>query len=325
MTTAKVLSFDAPYKISIQSHALKTLQQNQLLIKNLYSAISAGTELLVYRGNVPHTIPLDATLSHLSQPIRYPLSYGYASVGYVEAVGDAIDPQYIDQLVFSFSPHGSYTITTSEQIQLLPKDIAPEQATLLASMETALSVVMDAKPVIAERVAVFGLGTVGLLVSWLLSQFPVAGISLFDPLQARLERAHNLIGQATQLSDKFDLAFDLSAQASTLNQIIPNMQYDGRILVGSWYGNQSAHIQLGDYFHRNHIQLMSSQVSHIAPDLRGRFDRQRRLDSALRLLQECPWQQLVSHVVPLEACPTLYHRLDQTPQDYGQVLIRYEH
>ncbi len=324
MKIAKVLSFDAPYHISIQTHPLKAPEQNHLLIKNLYSAISAGTELLVYRGEVPDNIPLDATLSHLSQPISYPLSYGYASVGYVEAVGSGVDTECVGRPVFSFSPHASHVMTTLEQIQFLPTDIELKQAALLASMETALSVVMDAKPVIAERVAVFGLGTVGLLVSWLLSQFPLTSLSVSDPIESRLTRAQQIIPTPTNMTDNFDLAIDLSGQATTLNQIIPQMHYDGRILVGSWYGNQASNIQLGDYFHRNRIQLMSSQVSHIAPNLRGRFDRRRRLDSALQLLENFPWQQLISHLIPLEECAALYAKLNQAPQSYGQVLISYE-
>ncbi|HRF49859.1 MAG TPA: hypothetical protein PLC98_19675, partial [Anaerolineales bacterium] len=47
------------------------------------SAISPGTEMLVYRGEFPAELALDATLTALGGGFRYPVRYGYACVGRV--------------------------------------------------------------------------------------------------------------------------------------------------------------------------------------------------------------------------------------------------
>src|SRR5207237_9606138 len=53
-------------------------------------------------------------------------------------------------------------------VRRLPASAAPEQGVFLANLETAINVVLDAKPRLGEVVAVFGQGVVGLLVTQLL-------------------------------------------------------------------------------------------------------------------------------------------------------------
>lgn len=48
-------------------------------------------------------------------------------------------------------------------------------------METAVTLLMDGQPLIAERVAIFGQGVVGLLTTALLAQFPVAALVTLAP------------------------------------------------------------------------------------------------------------------------------------------------
>ena len=50
-------------------------------------AISLGTELLFYRGQVPTDLPVDETIAALAGEVGFPLKYGYAAVGQVVASG----------------------------------------------------------------------------------------------------------------------------------------------------------------------------------------------------------------------------------------------
>jgi threonine dehydrogenase-like Zn-dependent dehydrogenase len=149
-------------------------------------------------------------------------------------------------------------------------------------METALSFLMDGRPMIGERVAVFGQGVVGLLTTALLARFPLSGLVTFDryPLRrewssrlgneevpqlasATLDEARELL-QGDQAAGA-DLVYELSGNPQALNQAIALTSYHGRIVIGSWYGQKRAELDLGGRFHRSQIQLISSQVSHIAP------------------------------------------------------------
>ncbi len=87
---AQQLWFTEPFKVEVREQELPAPTRDQVLVRNLYSGISAGTEMLVYRGQVPESLALDATLSTLGNGrIKYPLQYGYASVGRIESVGSA--------------------------------------------------------------------------------------------------------------------------------------------------------------------------------------------------------------------------------------------
>jgi hypothetical protein len=61
-----------------------------------------------------------------------------------------------------------------------------------------------------------------------------------------------------------------------LDAAIALTSFSGRIVIGSWYGEKRAPVDLGSIFHRSRIKLISSQVSTIAPELSARWDKTRR-------------------------------------------------
>lgn len=189
---ARQLWFTNPYQTEIREQELAPLAPGQIRIKTHCSAISTGTEMLVYRGQLPEGLTLDATLASLQQPPTYPLQYGYACVGCVEQIGEAVAASWQDKRVFAFQPHASHFVTTPEQVIALPNDIEPEAAVFLANMETAVNLVLDGGPALGERVVVLGQGVVGLLLSSVLARFPLAQLHALDSIVERRGRALRL-------------------------------------------------------------------------------------------------------------------------------------
>ncbi|MGQ9813560.1 MAG: hypothetical protein ACUVR3_00145, partial [Candidatus Roseilinea sp.] len=76
--TMKRLSvlFTAPHRIDVAQDAMPDIQPDQVLVQSIVSAISAGTEMLFYRGQVPPNMDVDASLTSLPGKMRYPLKYG---------------------------------------------------------------------------------------------------------------------------------------------------------------------------------------------------------------------------------------------------------
>ncbi len=66
-TTASQLWFTAPFKVEVREVSLDAPGPGELLVRSLYSAVSAGTELLLYRGQLPVSMSLDSTLESLQQ------------------------------------------------------------------------------------------------------------------------------------------------------------------------------------------------------------------------------------------------------------------
>jgi len=98
----------------------------------------------------------------------------------------------------------------------------------------------------------------------------------------------------------------------------------GRIVVGSWYGEKPAEIDLGSTFHRSRIKLLSSQVSSLSPELSGRWDKQRRFDVAWQALERIRPEKWITHRFAIDQAADAYHLLDQNPQEALQVILEYK-
>jgi threonine dehydrogenase-like Zn-dependent dehydrogenase len=121
----------------------------------------------------------------------------------------------------------------------------------------------------------------------------------------------------------FDLTFELSGSPVALNTAIAMTTFNGRVVVGSWYGDKKTTIDLGSTFHRSRIQLISSQVSTIAPALSGRWDKARRFEVAFEALRRIQPQKWITHRFHIEDAAKAYDLLDTSPQETIQVLFDY--
>jgi 2-desacetyl-2-hydroxyethyl bacteriochlorophyllide A dehydrogenase len=345
------LYFVAPGRVEIRENTLPRPTANQLLIETVYSAISAGTEMLIYRGQVGREMAIDETIGVLGGSFNFPLKYGYATVGRVIAVGPGVDEGWHGRLVFCFNPHESRFVAGVGDVQPLPPDTAPETAVFLPNMETAVSFVMDGRPIIGERVVVFGQGIVGLLTTALLARFSLACLVTFDRFPLRrewslrlgnqevvqvaldpaiptaLDEARELL-QTDDSTAGADLVYELSGNPQALNQAIALTGDHGRIVIGSWYGEKKTELDLGGRFHRSHIQLISSQVSRLAPQWSGRWTKSRRLDVAWKMLRHGRLgngrpERLITHRFHFTQAAEAYRLLDESPAEALQVVLTY--
>ena len=161
----RTLYFTAPHEVEIREEPLPALRDDEVLVETLCSAISAGTEMLVYRGRFPHDVETDSAIAGLRGRFEYPLAYGYACVGRVIEIGKSVTRERKNQLVFSFQPHTTHFITTPDSLFPIPDSLTPESACFLPNMETAVNLVQDGAPIPGENVMVFGQGVVGLLTA----------------------------------------------------------------------------------------------------------------------------------------------------------------
>ena len=348
--TDAALYFTGPETVEVRETSVGPPDADELLVDTRASAISAGTELLVYRDQTPDGLPADETLDALDGDLSYPLQYGYAASGVVSEVGADVDPDWVGRSVFSFVPHQTSFRTTPDSVVALPPGTTPAVGSLLPSVETATNIVLDAAPRLGERVVVFGAGVIGLCVTRLLAAFPLESLVVVDPVERRRALAASFgadrtttpaalgddadaglggpgaaldaAGSDARLRDA-DLAVELSGQPSALDDALGVVGYDARIVVGSWYGTKREPIGLGGRFHRDRIDIVSSQVSTISPELRGRWDRDRRMDAALERLDRVPADELITHRIPFERAAEAYELLDSAADDTVQVILEY--
>jgi threonine dehydrogenase-like Zn-dependent dehydrogenase len=332
----RALVFTAPGRVEIVDERLPAPGPGQLLVRTAVAAISAGTELLAFRGLLPSDMAVDETLVALggsdrdraSAPatFRFPFRYGYAAVGEVLAAGDGVDPEWLGRDVFAFQPHASAFAVPVTDAVAVPAGLPAERAVLLAAMETAVNLILDGRPLYGERVVMLGQGTVGLLVTALLAGFPLERLVAVEghPLRAEAARrmgAHQVLAPGAKMPADADLVYELSGDPAALDAAISIAGREARVIVGSWYGAKRAPVDLGGHFHRGRLTITSSQVSHIAPMLSGRWDRTRRWAAALRALGGIDTSALVTHRIPLGEAQQAYELLDRHAERAVQVLL----
>jgi 2-desacetyl-2-hydroxyethyl bacteriochlorophyllide A dehydrogenase len=336
------LYFDGPKLVSVREEPVPALASGQVLVQTILSAISAGTELMIYRGEAPTSEPADEAIAALSGTLGFPLKYGYSAVGRVIATGADVDPSWDGKLIFAFNPHESHFVACPADLHPVPDAFGVEDAVFLPNMETAVNLLMDGQPLIGEQVAVFGQGIVGLLTTALLAQFPLASLVTLDRYPLRrdtslklgayasispdapnaIEEARSLL-QGTRPHPGADIVFELSGDPSALDQAIAVAGFNGRVIIGSWYGQKRVALDLGGAFHRSRIRLLASQVTTVAPEFTGRWNKTRRFQLAWDMLKRVKPSRYISHYFPFTQAAQAYRLLDERPDEAIQVVLKY--
>ncbi|MEJ7842816.1 MAG: zinc-binding dehydrogenase [Rubrobacter sp.] len=334
---AKALWFSAQRVAELFPETAPAPGPGEVRVRAALSAVSHGTEMLVYRGEVPEELPLD--LPTFAGGFSFPIKHGYASVGRVLDTGPGVENLSPGDPVFVHHPHQDvFTIPAGFPVRL-PETLDPLRAVFFANMETALNVVHDTPARLGEAVVVFGGGVVGLLVTRLLG---MAGISPILVVEPRPERrllalkmgADAAWGPEDDLKERVygatggrgaDAAVEASGSGAALAVAVECVAVEGTVVAASWYGTKPVSLPLGGHFHRGRVRVKSSQVGMVAPELSARWDRGRRAGAVISFLQDprIPLHSLVSHRVPFGEAPGIYRMLDGGNGGAVQVVFDY--
>ena len=117
--------------VEVREVAVSTPGRDEVQIETMFSGISAGTEMNVYRGRAPQwelrRDPSTKLFARAAIPEwSYPLPYGSANVGRVLAVGDDVSSPSVGDVVFSYTPHQSVVVVAAVGTIPVPKGIDPK-------------------------------------------------------------------------------------------------------------------------------------------------------------------------------------------------------
>lgn len=333
----RVMVFAAPREIRIVEELLPEPSPGEVTVETMLSAVSPGTERLVYRGEIPEDLPLDSSIPALSRRrAAYPLRYGYAAVGRIVARGAGVPAGVEGSLVFCFHPHASHLNVPLAAAVPVPEGIDPRDAVFLATLETALTLVWDGRPLAGETAVLFGQGIVGLLTAALLARHPLERLLTVDPLPARREASREVGAHASLAPGEVagylaretrerlaDLVYELSGAPAVLGEAIAVCGFGGRVVIGSWYGTRRAELELGGRFHRSRIRLIASQVSTLPAHVALRWDRERRWQACWEFIRALRPSRFIGRETPFEAAAEAYAILDREEGGPLQILLTY--
>jgi len=332
---AKALWFTAPRTASLRAETVPPPGPGEVRVETIASAVSAGTEMLVYHGEVPQDLRLD--LPTFAGSYEFPIKYGYAAAGRILDTGPGVEHLSPGDPVFVHHPHQDVFVVPARMPARLPDDLDPLLGVFSASLETALNIVHDTPVRLGETALIFGQGVVGLLVAMLLKRAGAGPVLVVDPLEERrrLALAAGADGafgpggvkeRVTEITDGrgADVAVETSGSGAALQSAIDAVATEGTVVVASWYGIKPVTLNLGGHFHRGRVRLRSSQVGLLNPELAPRWDRARRMDAVLGLLSRLKLRELISHRFPFKRASEAYLLLDERPGEALQVIFTYE-
>ncbi len=170
-----------PGRGEIRPALLAEPSAGEVLVRTTRSAISRGTETLVFRGGVPPSQYATMRAPFQDGDFPGPVKYGYLNVGAVER-GPV---ELRGRTVFCLYPHQTAYVVPAGAVTVVPDDVPPARAVLAGTVETAVNALWDAAPLVGDSVAVVGAGMVGCCIARLLARFPGVRVTLVDVDAAR--------------------------------------------------------------------------------------------------------------------------------------------
>jgi len=291
-----------PGRGEIRPAPLRDPAVGEVLVRTTRSAISRGTETLVFRGGVPVDQHTAMRAPFQEGDFPGPVKYGYLSVGVVEQG----PPELLGRTVFCLHPHQTAYVVPAGAVTVVPDGVPPERAVLAGTVETAVNALWDAAPLLGDRVAVVGAGMVGCCVARLLAGIPGVRVTLVDIDPARAATASALgvaFARPEDAPADCDLVVHASASAAGLQRSIDLLAPEGEVVDLGWYGDARVELSLGGAFHSRRLAIRSSQVGAVAPARRARRSPADRLALALELLRDPAFDALLTGASPFHELP----------------------
>jgi len=177
----RVVKLEGKGNIAIEEVNIPTIASNEVLVKNVKSLISRGSELFA-RYTMPHAVS--------------PSIMGYSDAGVIVEVGDDVKDFKVGDRVTAVAPHAEYVAcvpgTPDAKIIPLPDDISYDEATFLPLLTSSVAWAESAGIEEGDTVAILGQGLVGNLVMQVSKSYEPERVIVIDALELRCRMAEKL-------------------------------------------------------------------------------------------------------------------------------------
>jgi 2-desacetyl-2-hydroxyethyl bacteriochlorophyllide A dehydrogenase len=349
MPTELILS--APRQIEFRAYEDHLPAEGEVLVRSIVSGISHGTEMNHYRGSVPfHERVFDADL-RVFRPIAeqaaanaqvqpYPRLIGYENVGQVREVGPGVASVKPGDQVVAWGRHRETNLVPEEQVIPLPAGVTPEEGVFTTLASVGLTAVHDAGIKVGDRVAVFGLGVVGLFTVQLARLAGASTIYAIDPLPERRTRAegfgaHEVLDpQETDVGlhikeatgGGVDVSIEASGSYHALHEALRCAHVGGLVVTVGFYQGGGTPVRLGEEWHHNRLTMLSSMGAWGCPHrCHPMWDTDRVRRTVLMLFAEnrLEAKSMVTHRFPFGQAAQAFELIDRDPNHCLKAVLLY--
>jgi threonine dehydrogenase-like Zn-dependent dehydrogenase len=340
------VTLEAPGRVGVKEYDEPTLGPREVRLRTLYSGISAGTELTTYRDSNPYLLKRWDGERRLfvdgEGSLRHPVeAWGYEEVGEVAEVGAEVSLIQPGEVVWGTWGHRSTAVVGEDWAapRRLPPGADPMVGIFSRIGAIALNAVLDADVHVGEYVAVFGQGVPGLIAGQL-ARLNGGTVIAVDGIPKRLELAKSLGAahiidftkgnpaeeiKALTEGRGADVCIEISGSYRALHEAIRSTAYNSKVVSSGFYQGEGKGLFLGQEFHHNRINVVSSQIFGVslALDHRWTVARLERTVMGLASEQKIGLKQLVTHIFRVDEAGEAFRLLDEAPSEAVQVVLEF--
>ncbi|MBO5231699.1 MAG: zinc-binding alcohol dehydrogenase [Clostridia bacterium] len=268
---AKRIVFTKIGSAEILEEEIGEVSKNQVLVKNMVSTISSGTE----RANISGDLNV-SVFTEYTEAI-FPRYGGYSSAGEVVAVGDNVT--YVkpgDRVAVSNGVHANYNIVDVKDVYKIPDEkVTYNDAALSFISCFSMAAIRKCRLEIGESAIIMGFGVLGMLALELLKAAGAVPIIVADPSEKKRKRALELGAdfalnpfdadfseQVKKITDGgVNVAIEVTGNGKALDNVLDCMARLGRVALLGCTRNSDFAI---DYYHKVHgpgITLVGAHTS----------------------------------------------------------------
>lgn len=329
----------APRTPVLREYDEQPLQCGEIRVRTLYGAPKHGTELHIYRGDLAESVYDDERQVFVPRAAgrsALPLPLGNIAVGQVIEVGPGVEGVGLGDRVAGYGPlretqRWNWTATGAYPgVRLMPARMSWKEAVCLDPATVALGGIRDGHVRVGDRVAVFGLGAIGLLAVQLAR---IAGASFVigvDPMAPRRSVAEQTgtdvtfdptqddIGlqiRAATGGKGVDVSIETSGSAHAVHQAVRGVAFGGTVAMLAWYNEFKGGLDLGQEAHLNRPTFIFTRAESEPHRDHPRWHNRRLADAAWELLAggRLNCNPVVQPVVSFADVVTAYQEIDNHP------------
>ena len=356
------LGIARPYEAYISSYDEGPPAPGNVRLDTLFSGLSAGTELTIYKHTNPYLharwdgargvfVPGEAEM-------RYPVPFlGYMEVARVSESGAHGFGEGLTVALTCGHKTGHTADPFHETLVPLPGDVDPMLGIYVAQMgpiaangilhadaELGVGPAAALGAGIAGRPAlVIGGGVVGLLVALFASRAGAREVVVADPSPFRQGRIEALgftaatDDQAWELSKArwhhggsdrgADVVFQTRADPASLHAALKALRPQGTVIDLAFHQGGADAVRLGEEFHHNGLAIRCAQIGRTPKGFGTTWDRRRLAHETIGLLRARGADiraHMVTDIVPFDEAPRFLRHLVEDRPDMLQVVFAME-
>ncbi len=291
--------------------------EGHVRVKVAFGSPKRGTELTMYYG---------------LRGARFPMGLGNMCVGHIIELGKGVEGFSIGDRVAGYGNLRETHTWRADRLLRMNDRMTWKEAVCYDPAHFALSGIRDGQVRLGDRVAVFGLGAIGMMTAQMARMAGASFVAVVDPIEKRRQVALNagadiaLDPTAVDVGAELkkatgdlgvDVAIETSANYQALDQAIRGLAFGGNVAVVGWAKECKGGLDFGAVAHVNIPNLIFARACSDPNRDHPRWDFRRITEICWQWLSEGRFQceEIVSPVVPFAESAEAYQEMDVHPED----------